>query len=89
LLSFIHAHFRGKRYRLEKEERERIIDAVVEIDRLIEDNEALRQCEFPFPPPTSKPIAALAKLKKDGMRCIFDVVGRLCLYVYCSIQQMQ
>jgi len=58
-------HFRGKHYRLKKEERERIIDIVVEINRLIKDNKALRQCKFLFPPLTSKPIVTLAKLKRD------------------------
>jgi hypothetical protein len=54
---------------LDKEERERIINAVVEIDRLIDNNETLRKYEFPFPPPTSKPITALAKPRKNGLKC--------------------
>jgi len=60
-------HFKGKYYRLEKEEWERIIDIVVEINKLIKDNKALRQCKFLFPPLTFKPIVALAKLKRDGV----------------------
>ena len=74
---------------MEKEERERIIDIVVEIDRLIEDNKALRQCEFPFPLLTSKPIATLVKLKKDGIQCTFNVKGKVCAYIYLSILKMQ
>ena len=89
LPSFIHAHFRGKHHRLEKEERERIIDAAAEINGLIEDNEALRQCEFPFPPLTSKPIAALVKLKKDDIQCTFNVEGKVCAYICSSIPKMQ
>jgi hypothetical protein len=38
---------------------------VREINGLISNNETLRQCKFLFPPPTSKPIAALAALKKN------------------------
>ena len=89
LPSFIHAHFRGKHHRLEKEERERIIDAAAEINGLIEDNKALRQCEFPFPPPTSKPIVALAKPKRDGVQCTIKVNGKACGYICCSPQYMQ
>jgi hypothetical protein len=74
---------------LEKEERERIIDAAVEINGLIEDNKALRQCEFPFPPPTSKPIVALAKPKRDGVQCTIKVNGKACGYICCSPQYMQ
>ena len=89
LPSFIHAHFRGKHHRLEKEERERIIDVVVEVDGLIENNEALRQCEFPFPPPTSKPIAALVKPRRDGIQCTITGDNGACGYICCSLRQMQ
>ena len=87
LPSFIHLHFQATpQYRLEKEERQRIIEAVVEVDGLISNNEALRQCKFLFPPPTSKPIAALAALKKDFIQCTLETVDRVCRYL-CSIIQ--
>ena len=70
---------------MKKEEQERIINIVVEVDRLIENNKALRQCKFLFPPPTSKPIAALAKLKSDGVQCTIKVNGKACKYIYSSI----
>jgi hypothetical protein len=66
LPSYIYAHFAARpQHELEKEEQQRIIDAVAEIDELISNNKALRQCEFLFPPPTSKSIIALGKPKKD------------------------
>jgi hypothetical protein len=90
LPSYIQAHFAPEpQHGLEKRERQRIVDAVAEVDGLIRNNEILRQCEFPFPPSTSKPIAALAKPKKNGMRCTFNVVDNPCLYICCSLQQMQ
>jgi hypothetical protein len=89
LPSFIHAHFRAKQHRLEKDERQRIVNAVAKVDGLIGDNEALRQCEFPFPPITSKPIAALDEPKKNGIQCTFEVAGRPCGYICCSIRQMR
>ena len=85
MLSFIHAHFRGKHYRLEKEEQERIIDAAVEINRLIKDNKALRQCKFLFLLLTSKPIVTLAKLKRDGVQCTIKVNSKACGYIYYSL----
>src|SRR5277367_4773463 len=89
LPSFIHAHFTAKpQHGLGKEERQRIVDAVAEIDGLINNNEALRQCEFPFPPATSKPIAALAK-PRDGIQCTIVGEDGACGYIYCSIRQMQ
>jgi hypothetical protein len=39
--------------------RERIAKKVAEIDGLILNSEALKQCEFPFPVNTSEPIIAL------------------------------
>ena len=89
LPSYIHAHFTAKpQHGLEKEERQRIIEAVAEIDGLISSNEALRQCEFPFPPPTSKPIAALAK-PRDGMQCTIVREDGACGYICCSMRKMQ
>jgi Orsellinic acid/F9775 biosynthesis cluster protein D len=89
LPSYIHAHFIDKRqHGLKKEERERIIDVVAEIDGLISNHETLKRCEFPFPPPTSKPIAVLAKPKRDGMRCMVIVEGKPCQYVCRFIHQM-
>jgi hypothetical protein len=82
LPSFIHSHFQATpQHGLEKEERQRIIKAVVEIDGLISNNETLRQCEFPFPPPTSKPIAALATPKKNYIQCTLETAGGVCKYI--------
>jgi hypothetical protein len=90
LPSYIHAHFAAKpQHGLEKEERQRIVDAVVEVDGLIRNNKALRQCEFPFPPSTSNPIAALAKPKKNGLQCTIQIEGEVCAYICSSIQKMQ
>jgi Orsellinic acid/F9775 biosynthesis cluster protein D len=86
LPSHIDAHFAAKpQHGLGKKERQRIAEEIAEIDGLIGNEETLRRCEFPFPPPTSKPITALAKLNKNGMRCTFDIAGSPCLYVCCSI----
>jgi hypothetical protein len=90
LPSHIDAHFAAKpQHGLGKRERQRIADEIVEIDGLIGNKETLRRCEFQFPPPTSKPIAALGKPNKKGMRCTIEVAGMPCFYVCCSIQQMQ
>ena len=68
LPSYIHAHFRAEdRHGLDKDERQRIINVVVEVDKLIKNNKALRECKFLFLLSTSKPIVALGKLRKDGV----------------------
>jgi hypothetical protein len=78
-------HFKGKYYRLKKEEQERIIDIVVEINRLIEDNKTLRQYKFLFLLLTSKPIIALAKPKRNGVQCTIKVNGKAYGYICCSL----
>jgi hypothetical protein len=62
---------------------------VVEINGLIDNNEALRQCEFLFPPSTSRPIIALAALKKNYIQCTFETAGRVCKYICSTIQGMR
>src|SRR6516164_6897731 len=90
LPSYIHAHFAAKpQHGVGKDERQRIVNVVAEIDGLIQNNEELRQCKFPFPLQISKPITALAKPRKNGMRCTFSVAGSPCSYICCSMQQMQ
>jgi hypothetical protein len=67
LRSHIDAHFSAKpRHGLGKKELQRIADKIAEINELIGNEETLRRCEFPFPPPTSKPITALAKPNKNS-----------------------
>jgi hypothetical protein len=90
LPSHIDAHFTAKpQHGLGRKERQRIADETAEIAGLIGNEETLRRCEFQFPPPTSNPIAALAEPNKNGMQCTFEIEGRPCLYVCCSIQQMR
>src|ERR1700726_45477 len=90
LPSFIHSHFKATpQHGLEKEERQRIIEAVAEVDGLISNNEALRQCKFPFPPPTSKPIAALAAPKKDFIQCTLETADGVCGYLCSTIRGMR
>jgi hypothetical protein len=64
-----------------KIERQRIMDAVAEIDELISNEETLNLSEFQFLPPNSEPIAALAKPEKDSMQCTFDVEGKECGFI--------
>src|SRR5271156_4948431 len=88
LPSHIDAHFTAKpQHGLEKKERQRIAGEIAEINRLIGNEETLRRCEFPFPPPTSKPIAALARPRKNGIQCTNTANGSVCGYTCCSIQQ--
>jgi hypothetical protein len=90
LPSFIYAHFAVKpQYGLEKEEWQRIVEAVAEIDGLISNNKTLRQCEFPFPLSTLKPIAALAKPRRDKVQCTIEVNSKACRYICCFKQYMQ
>lgn len=65
----IDAHFAAKpQHDLGRRERQRIADRIVEINGLIGNEETLRRCEFQFPPATSKPIAALAEPRTDGIQ---------------------
>src|SRR5271165_3809528 len=90
LPSFIHAHFKAKsQHGLEKEERQRIFNVVAEVDGLLHNNEALRQCEFPFPPHISKPIEALGEPKKDYLQCTFETVGEVCKYICSTARGMR
>jgi Orsellinic acid/F9775 biosynthesis cluster protein D len=89
LPSYIDSHFADReKHEVGKRERQRIINAVAEIDGLIENEEKLSY-EFQFPSPTSKPITALAKSKNNGMQCTFNIRGGPCLYICCSLQQIQ
>ena len=87
LPSHIDVHFAAKpQHGLEKEERQRIVNATAKINGLISNKETLRRCEFPFPPATSKPIAALAKPKKDYIQCTFNKASKECQYICGTIQ---
>jgi len=82
LPSYIDVHFQAKpQHELEKEEQQRIVKVIAEIDGLIGNEDELSQCEFLFPPATSKLITALAEPKKDYMQCIFDIAGKECQYI--------
>jgi hypothetical protein len=72
-----------------RRERQRIADEIAEIDGLIGNEETLRRCEFQFPLATSKPIAALAKPRTDGIQCTIAVEGKACENICCSIRQMR
>ena len=83
LPSHIDTHFATKPHKLGSKERQRIARAVAEINRLIENEEALQQSEFTFPPTTSPPIAALGKPEENGLQCT------VCQYICCNIKGMQ
>ena len=90
LPSYIDVHFQAKpQHGLEKEERQRIIEVIAEIDGLIGDEDELSQREFPFPPPTATPIAALAEPKKDYIQCTFEIAGKKCQYICGTIPGMK
>jgi hypothetical protein len=76
---YIDTHFTTKPYNLSKKERQEIAEEVGKIDRLIGDEETLRQSEFTFPPATSQSIAALEKAKKNRLQCT------VCQYVCCTL----
>ncbi len=61
LPSHIDTHFTLERpHKLTKQERQKVVDAVAEVNSLIGNKETLRHCKFNFLEDTSKPIAALA-----------------------------
>jgi hypothetical protein len=63
-----------------------MVDAVVEIDGLISNEETLHQSEFQIPPPIAKPIIALAEPRTNRMQCTIIVKGRACGYICCTTQ---
>lgn len=82
LPSEIDAHFGAKGgHKFNKRTRDQIDQEVAKITSLIQDEESLRQCSFPFPPPTAGPIAALGPPKTDGLRCMKEVNGQGCAYI--------
>src|SRR5277367_1651864 len=90
LPSQIDTHFAAEpQHGLGKRERQRIAEVVADINRLIGNEETLRQSEFPFPPPTSKPITALAQPMKGYMQCTFEKEGKVCQYICGTIQSIQ
>ena len=62
---------------------------MVEINRLIENNEALKQYEFLFLPLISKSITVLTKLMKDYIQGTLNIANRLYLYIYSTTKRMQ
>jgi hypothetical protein len=91
LPSQIDAHFTPQRpYGFVKQERERIVQEVAKVNRLILNEEALKQCEFPFPVDIAEPIPALQAPQTNGLRCTFGFErGVTCLYVCGTVQRMQ
>src|SRR5271154_2410037 len=90
LPSHIDTHFAANpQHGLGKKERRRIAKEIAEINRLISNEETLRQCEFTFPPPTSEPIPALAPPIKDYIQCKFETAGKVCQYICGTIRSMQ
>ena len=82
LPSEIDAHFTAKKaHGFGKKTRDRIIQEVAKVSGLIQNEEELGKCEFQFPPPTSKPIAVLARPETDGLRCTKEVNSERCSYV--------
>jgi len=68
---------------------ERIKRDVAKVEGLIPNPEALKECEFSFPPSTAGPISALGDPEKNGLRCTAKVEGQECGYICCSLQFMQ
>jgi len=83
LPSHIDTHFATKPHKLDKKERQRIIEEVAEINELIENEETLRRREFEFPAAASAPIAALGRPEENGLQCT------VCQYICCTIRRMQ
>lgn len=82
LPSEIDAHFGAKGgHKFNKRTRDRIDQEVAKITGLIQDEESLRQCSFPFPLPTAEPVAALGPPETDGLRCMKKVNGQGCAYI--------
>jgi Orsellinic acid/F9775 biosynthesis cluster protein D len=82
LPSHIDTHFATKPHKLDKQERQRILEEVAEINGLINNEETLRS-EFSFPQTASAPIAALGKPETNGLQCI------ACQYICCTVQRMR
>ena len=91
LPSQIDSHFTPQRpHGLMKEDRQRIISRISEIDDLIKDEEALKHGDFTFPRDTAEPIIALKTPEINGFRCTFEVSDEvICPYVCNSMRQIQ
>jgi hypothetical protein len=70
LPSHIDTHFATKLHKLDKKERQIIIEEVAKINGLIGNKKTLRRSEFTFLLATSAPIVALAKLEESRLQCI-------------------
>ena len=91
LPSEVNSHFTPKHpHGFRKSERERIVDIIARIEGLIMNEEELKQCEFPFPADTSKPVVGLAAPQANGFRCSFEIEGgSTCPFVSKTIKRMQ
>jgi hypothetical protein len=91
LPSQIDSHFTPQRpHGFTKQERGRIVKEVAKVNRLILNEEALKQCEFPFPVDTTEPMVALQAPQTNGLRCTFGSErGFTCPYMCSAVQKMQ
>lgn len=91
LPSHLHSHFTPDRpHGFTKVARQRIVEKVAEIGGLIQDEEELKQCKFPFPADTSEPIAALDAPNTDYLRCTFEIEGgSMCPHVCKTVKKVQ
>ena len=83
LPSEIDTHFQKKpTHGLNKTSRQRIVQAVGRIPRLIQDQKELKEFGFVFPPPTAPAIPELGEPRKDGLKCPFDKPnGKPCTFI--------
>ena len=77
-----------KPHGLGKVTRDRIKKDIAKIEWLITNPEGLKQCPFPFPPATTRPIPTLAQ-PQVAIRCRFPGQEGECGYICCSLQQIQ
>ena len=83
LPSKIDTYFQKKpTYSLNKTSRQRIVQAVGRILRLIQDQKELKEFGFVFLLPTALAIPELGEPKKDGLKYLFDKPnGKLCIFI--------
>ena len=91
LPSEIDTHFQKKpTYGLNKTSRQRIVQAVGRILRLIQDQKELKEFGFVFLLPTVLAIPELGEPKKDGLKCPFDIPnGKPCTFIVRYSQRMR
>jgi RecQ family ATP-dependent DNA helicase len=85
----IDTHLKDKdTHNMPKEDRDRIIQEVRKIDRLIQQRSELNSISFPQA--YNPPIPVLREPREDGMQCQSqDAQGRPCNYIACQLQKIQ